>query len=77
MERGWLGRSLCSRNARSRTPLVGRAQLGSSQPPLSERSTAAALLDGFFEHPVRILCSCATWAEQRNSSVSTEFSSAC
>ena len=25
---------LCSRNARSRTPLVGRAQLGSSHPSL-------------------------------------------
>jgi 23S rRNA pseudouridine2605 synthase len=31
---GWLGRSPCSRNARSQTPLVGRTQLGSSQPPL-------------------------------------------
>ncbi|MEY4705399.1 MAG: hypothetical protein RL042_1604 [Nitrospirota bacterium] len=77
MERGWLGRSLCSRNARSRTPLVGRAQLGSSQPPLSERSTAAALLGGPFEHPVRIFFSCATYAEWRSSLVSAEFSMAC
>ena len=31
---GWLGRSPCSRNARPQKALVGRAQLGSSQPPL-------------------------------------------
>ena len=38
---GRLGRSPCSRNARSQTPLVGRAQLGSSQPPLKAIVTAA------------------------------------
>ena len=32
---GWLGRSPCSRNARLEKALVGRAQLGSSQPPLN------------------------------------------
>ena len=31
---GWLGRSPCSRNARPQKALVGRAQLGLSQPPL-------------------------------------------
>jgi len=31
---GWPGRSPCSRNARSQKALVGRAQLGSSRPPL-------------------------------------------
>jgi hypothetical protein len=31
---GRLRQSPCSPNARSRTPLVGRAQLGLSQPPL-------------------------------------------
>jgi len=33
-EVGYLGRSPCSRNARLEKALVGRAQLGSSQPPL-------------------------------------------
>jgi hypothetical protein len=36
-EAGWLGRSPCSRNARLEKALVGRAQLGSSQPPLIKR----------------------------------------
>jgi hypothetical protein len=48
-----LGRSPCSRNARSQTPLVGRAQLGSSQPPL--KSATAALLDSLIEHPETML----------------------
>ena len=47
---GSLGQSPCSRNARLRKALVGRAQLGSSQPPLESDSSPAALLDGLFEH---------------------------
>ena len=55
---------LCSRNARSRTPLVGRAQWKINQPPSLERERAslerpsiiviarAAVLDGLFELPV-------------------------
>jgi len=41
---GRLRQSPCSPNARSRTPLVGRAQLGLSQPPLIKGIAAAALL---------------------------------
>ena len=33
---GYLGQSPCSRNARPQKALVGRAQLGSSQPPLNK-----------------------------------------
>jgi hypothetical protein len=48
-----MGRSLCSRNARPQKTLVGRAQLGSSHPPLSERSIIEALLDNRFEYPAQ------------------------
>jgi hypothetical protein len=51
---GWLGRSPCSRNARPQKTLVGRAQLGSSHPPL-RNSFPAALLDGLFKHPAGVL----------------------
>jgi len=54
---GVLGRSLCSRNARPQKALVGRAQLGSSQVPLSG-SLPAASLDELFEHPVRCVLFC-------------------
>ena len=58
---------LCSRNARSRTPLVGRAQWKINQPPSLKRERAslegsywllaAALLDRLFEHPASMLVS--------------------
>jgi hypothetical protein len=63
---GWLGQSQCSRNARSQKTLVGRAQLGSSQPPLNRVMVRCGLAcgkarlgapgwagekSGLFEHP--------------------------
>jgi len=42
---GGLERSPCSRNARPQKTLVGRAQLGSSHPPLSDSFDTALLGD--------------------------------
>jgi hypothetical protein len=47
---GRLGRSPCSRNARLEKALVGRAQLGSSQPPLNRVIVRCSLADRLFEH---------------------------
>jgi hypothetical protein len=53
-EVGWLGRFPCSRNARLEKALVGRAQLGSSQPPLNRVIVRCGLADSLYEHPATL-----------------------